>query len=303
MSESVSAKQALRRHGRTFSWASTFLGRTAADGATRLYALCRHLDDLADEPAPGRRNQLQQIHEALQKDTYPSIDPAYSHYHHLKNHGVDLHPLLHLLDGLTSDQGKVRLKDEKELLKYCYQVAGTVGLMMSGVLEVREATARKNALDLGMAMQMTNICRDVLEDARMGRVYLPADWIDGLTAHEIAHQHHQPKVRRTIQEAQKKLLRKADQYYRSGALGFAALPFRARISIRVAAVVYREIGTQILAGRIDWWKGRSVVSTWSKLKLTIDALLKGDRLLTGRAAETPQLPRDLLQYTLLESSS
>lgn len=302
MSDSGEAQKILREHGRTFSWASAFLGRRASSLATRLYALCRHLDDLADEPSPKRQENLQQLHTALQKNCYPIHDPAFSHYQILKDQGVDLDPLRHLLDGLIADQRQVRLKDEKELLKYCYQVAGTVGLMMSGVLDVKDRAARKNALDLGIAMQMTNICRDVLEDARMGRVYLPADWINGLTAAEIADQSHDPRIRKLITEAQRKLLQRADQFYRSGAEGFPSLPFRARLSIRTAAVVYREIGTQILEGKVNWWEGRSVVTSSRKLNLTLAALTQGDALLTQQANESPDLPGELMQYALLKAT-
>lgn len=302
MSDSGEAQKVLREHGRTFSWASAFLGRRASILATRLYALCRHLDDLADEPSPMRQGLLQKLHISLQKNCYPAHDPAFSHYQTLKDQGVDLAPLRHLLDGLIADQRQVRLKDETELLKYCYQVAGTVGLMMSGVLDVKDKAARKNALDLGIAMQMTNICRDVLEDARMGRVYLPADWINGLTAEEIANQSHDPRIRTLITEAQKRLLHRADQFYRSGAGGFPSLPFRARLSIRTAAVIYREIGAQIHAGKVNWWEGRSVVTNFRKLSLTLAALTKGDVLLTQQANESPDLPGELMQYALLKAT-
>ncbi|MGB1396780.1 MAG: squalene/phytoene synthase family protein, partial [Planctomycetota bacterium] len=119
---------------------------------------------------------------------------------------------------------------------------------------------------------------------------------------EIADQSHDPRIRKFITEAQRKLLQRADQFYRSGAEGFPSLPFRARLSIRTAAVVYREIGTQILEGKVNWWEGRSVVTSSRKLNLTLAALTQGDDLLTQQANESPDLPGELMQYALLKAT-
>ena len=180
-----------------------------------------------------------------------------------------------LVEGLLRDaSGAACLDRERDLLRYAYRVAGTVGLLMCEVLECHTPEAKGHAVDLGIAMQLTNIARDVLEDAQMGRRYIPGEWVSDLSpeaicaAAALAHsaEHHRVKV------AVARLLALADKYYQSGARGYCYLPGRARISIAVAAQVYREIGVQLARTDHSWHLGRQVTSKATKLRCSFRAI-------------------------------
>ena len=180
--------------------------------------------------------------------------------------------IIALIDGLLQDQKLVRIADERTLRRYGYRVAGTVGLMCH-VLDCDDEAARAHAIDLGIAMQLTNIARDVLEDAEMGRRYLPASWAgDVMPVHIIAASHiPDGEVARAVSAAVGQLLLLADEYYQSGAHGLPYLPLRAHIAIAVAARVYRQIGVQIAATGYGWHQGRQVTSRLTKIICSVQA--------------------------------
>ena len=180
---------------------------------------------------------------------------------------MPIRPIQHLLDGLLFDQGHVAIKSEDALIKYAYQVAGTVGLLMCPVLGCQKRHAFSFAVDMGIAMQLTNIARDVLEDAKMGRRYLPANWVGQLSASDILACANTPDSREAIQVKAgiDRLLSLADAYYDSGRKGLVYLPPRAHIAIAVAANVYREIGQKLRRRRLNWSAGRVVTNKLEKV--------------------------------------
>ena len=204
--------------------------------------------------------------------------------------------VLHLLEGLISDQSEVALENADQLILYSYQVAGTVGRMMCPVLGCIDKTAVRHAIDMGIGMQLTNIARDVREDAEMGRRYLPATWVDGLPAHTIASIAHHPQTAeyQLIQRAIAQLLKLADQYYASGEQGLASLPLRARCAIAVAGRVYREIGIQLRDKDYRWSEGRVVTTKWQKIAVSIPALARHIYARTPRHTHASHLHRPLL---------
>ena len=165
------------------------------------------------------------------------------------------------------------IADESELIQYAYKVAGTVGLLMCDVLNTDEPRAKPHAVDLGIGMQLTNIARDVLEDAKMGRRYLPGSWVNNMTPQQIIEASKSPYSHEAlmITEAVHRLLSLAEQYYASGRRGLAYLPARAHFSIGVAAKVYRQIGIQLLRTKDSWHGRRQVTSKSSKVFCTIRA--------------------------------
>ena len=275
----ASYDDALAKHGRTFHWARQFLGKTHGNNAARLYAFCRLLDDLADGDLPNGTARLMAISDDLTRISLlpesQAHDPGMADFAPFMT-AMRLPPiaLRHLIDGLTFDQGLVRLKTQDELVTYGYQVAGTVGLMMCPILSCHDKMAQKFAIDLGIAMQLTNIARDVLEDAHMGRVYLPGDWIDNLSAYDIAQgaASHDKTTLRLVQQAIEELLALAEAYYNSGMKGLAFLPKRAQIAIVIAAFSYRQIGRQLQAEGVRWHEGRTVTSTATKARVSLPAL-------------------------------
>jgi phytoene synthase len=266
------ADKILSSKGRSFHWARHLLGKKHAERATRLYAFCRHLDDLADEAA-FQSEALERI-TATREDILrgKSNDAAISD-------GIALArecrfgnaPILDLLDGAASDLEIVRIEDVDELIRYCYRVAGTVGLMMCRVLDVDSPAAYPHAIDLGIAMQLTNICRDVVEDASMGRRYFPASLVGDLSPEELMHP--DPATRSKVCLGIADLLQLAEEYYKSGESGLSYLPLRVRASMLVAARVYHGIGIDLTSRGYDCWSERAMVSMAGKALISVNALV------------------------------
>lgn len=230
--------------GKTFYWAKLFLSKYAAKQATRLYRFCRYIDDLADE-APDKAyafdclNKIKaelnacESNDVIITDALALFDEC----------DISVQIPIELINGVLADLALVRIKTEAQLLEYCYQVAGTVGIMMCKVLNVSEQKALFHAIDLGIAMQLTNIVRDVYADALMDRVYLPESLTGTLSADDVIALNDSDRTK--IIQASQVLLKQADQYYASGYIGLVHLPFRSRVSILIAAKLYQHIGFKI----------------------------------------------------------
>lgn len=290
----------LRRHGRSFHWAARLLPADQADALAALYGVCRVIDDVADEtPDPHHaRARLDRIAAELGRSQ--AIDPVARQAHALiATHGLDPTLLQHLIAGVRGDLGPVALADEAALLRYAYHVAGTVGLMICDVLQVRAAAARPFAIDLGLAMQMTNIARDVATDATMGRVYLPGDWIDGAGAAEVRAAATDPAhpLRPRLCAAVLRLLDLADRHYASAARGMGYLPPSARLGLQTAARVYRAIGTRLRWRGGDALKGRARVSQRAKVGLTVATLVHAS--VSPSLHRLPRQPHDPLLHRAL----
>ncbi|MEZ4451806.1 MAG: phytoene/squalene synthase family protein [Nannocystaceae bacterium] len=260
--------QALRVHARSFRWAATFLPADRRDDAAVLYAFCREADDAVDEaadPASAER-RLAVFERGLEAtDEAGEAPPICRALRDLAaRRGLPLDAARQLLEGMRGDLQAVRVADDRELLRYCYRAAGTVGRLMCGVLGVADPRAFAHAIDLGIAMQLTNICRDVAEDAGRGRVYLPEARLRGAgTSAEalLAAAADGEAVARVVRE----LLALAERYYASAEAGMRYIPARPRLAIVVAARIYRAIGRRLLrvrSGRA--LEGRTVVPPWEK---------------------------------------
>jgi phytoene synthase len=265
------AKEVLAKKGKSFYWASHFLGKKYLQRATQLYSFCRYLDDMVDEEDDLNFAKLK-IVEAQQAVLMGFSD------HQILSDGLELlkqcqipkDVVLDLISGIESDTQTVRIANEYELLRYCYQVAGTVGLMMCNTLDTNDPTAKPYAIDLGIAMQITNICRDIKADALVNRRYIPADLIENIDiSHLISPSKEQARI---IQTAVATLLALADTYYRSGEKGLPYLPLRARFSILIAVRIYRAIGLKLQSKHYEYWHRRIIVSQSRKLMITISAI-------------------------------
>ena len=266
------ADDVLRKKGRSFYWARQLLNEQHAVRATRLYSLCRYLDDLADEAASVERSQaiLKEIRCSIFSGQ--SADPVIRDGLLLMYEcGINPRILGELIDGVGSDLTEVAMADLDQLLRYCYQVAGTVGSMMCNVLGVKNPSALPHAIDLGIAMQLTNICRDVREDALAGRRYLPATLLGDLQPKAL--EYPAVEIQPQLQQCLRHLLEIADSYYRSGESGMSYLPLGARAGILTAARLYEAIGTGIKARQYKYWQGRVVVTPFHKAALTAKVLL------------------------------
>lgn len=268
----VAADVALRTKGRSFHWARRLLGKTHAARATRLYGFCRYLDDIADESASGESAREKLDAAAVSVVTGSATDALICDGLQLMSEcRIPSEIVLELIAGVRSDLDLVSVPDEPALMRYCYRVAGTVGVMMCGVLDVHSPHAHAYAIDLGIAMQLTNICRDVAEDATAGRRYLPASMAGELAPHELIFPSDERLSR--VRECVGALLDLADKYYASGEIGLSYLPLRARCGILIAARVYRAIGTRLRMRDHAFWRGRVMVTDREKAAITARAML------------------------------
>ncbi|HAZ80850.1 MAG TPA: phytoene synthase [Porticoccaceae bacterium] len=266
--ENPQSRQVLARHGKSFYWASFFLGSRLANNAARLYEFCRFVDDLADGDLPNRQESLEDIRQSLDTGEDSTIEELSKFLDLAKECRIPLTAARELLDGMLLDQQPTEVKNEQQLLRYCHAVAGTVGLMMCQVLECKTARAKSFAIDLGIAMQLTNIARDVLEDAKMGRRYLPSVWFsEDIAIEDMAlgkTSSHKP-----VADAIDRLLVMSEAYYNSALIGIRLLPFRSRLSIAIALRVYRQIGWVLQRKKITWWEGRVMVAAPEKIMLSL----------------------------------
>ena len=257
----------LAQFAKSFNWAGFFLPKNVYQDCSKLYAFCRVLDDLVDEKTDlelreERFNEIKNIY----KKTY-EIDNNDRNIFNQNEHGLIVNNMIDLaynnnikriilddlIDGVGSDlKQKVYLRSVKDLLVYSYRVAGTVGLMMAKILNVSDTRSLKGAIDLGIAMQLTNIARDVIEDKKMNRQYIKPDF-----------------------ENIEATLKLADMFYESSYTSIKKIPFKYRFAIIVARRVYRQIGRKIIQKRNmeNYEKsGKIYVNNFGKIYQTILSL-------------------------------
>jgi 15-cis-phytoene synthase len=268
---------AIREHSRSFYAASRLLPKGVRDAAVATYAFCRAADDAVDDPGPAAavqarhaatRQRLDRIYRGERVDTASGRAFALV----VAEAGIPREEPDALLDGMAQDLGPVRIPDADALLLYCYRAAGVVGRMMSRIMGRGDADALGRAVHLGIAMQLTNIARDVGEDARSDRVYLPSVWLaeaGGSTADVLATRVSAP-VRRTTH----RVLALAENYYESGIAGIGLLPWRCRPAILSAALLYRAIGRRVAARDGDGVTSRARVRTSRKVALIAVAVAR-----------------------------
>ena len=215
----------LKKHAKSFYWASFFLSRDTFKKCSSLYNFCRTLDDIADNNT--NLQSKKEIFLKFKKDfenknlNNQIINDMWSI---VDSESISKQIVIDLFDGVETDlEEKVVINSKKDLLVYSYRVAGTVGLMMSKILKVKNKEALKGAIDLGIAMQLTNIARDVCEDKQRNRQYVSHDFS-------------------AIQE----IINESQIFYENSFNSIRYIPFKSRFSVIVARRVYRKIGDYIL---------------------------------------------------------
>jgi phytoene synthase len=296
----LNARASLKRNGKTFWFASLFLPKQTVADAAILYSFCRNLDDVADQtirsqPSQDAVQRLEQIRADICSGT--SQNPLLTEILHLAwRTGLDLRAAICLLDALLQDaSGRAEIIDESSLIRYCYGAAGTVGLMMCAILGVDSPKARLQAIDLGIAMQLTNIARDVVEDAELRRRYMPGLWVSGFTPQQISERYKDDAtMRATLAFGIERVLALADIFYAAAAPGFDAIPAQARNGIRIAAAVYREIGVNLRRRGCDCSRGRVVVPMLTKVRIAATVCIGKSRLEEMRLPDEPNRFHDAL---------
>jgi len=296
------SRRAIQRGSRSFALAARLFDPSTREGVILLYAWCRHCDDQIDEQALGFRTGLSSSASAedrlaaLQRETRralagePVEEPAFAALQEVvRRHGIpERHPL-DLLRGFAMDVEERRHETLDDCCSYCYHVAGVVGVMMAYVMGARGEDTLDRAADLGIAFQMTNIVRDVVDDAEAGRVYLPGDWLReaGVPRGELTR----PEYRRAVHSVAERLLHEADRYYASAEAGLARLPFRSAWAVAAARRVYRDIGRLVRKRGPRAWDRRASTGRGRKILLTLAAA--GDAVAaTFRGSRKAAAPRD-----------
>jgi phytoene synthase len=269
---------AIAQGSKSFAAAAKIFDRKTRDNAVMLYAWCRHCDDVIDgqtlghdqhpDFAEGQKLRLEQLRrqtaEALSGK--PLTDPNFEALRRVveSNH-IPARHLHELLAGFEMDVNSRNYVTMNDTLEYCYGVAGVVGVMMAMIMGVRDAKIIDRASDLGLAFQLTNIARDVIDDARVGRVYVPSDVLvrHGVSTLDVDDKAQWPKLHAAACE----LLDVAEDYYASATIGVRALPFRSAWAIAAARRVYRDIGQRLRDGGPTAWSGRVSTSKHRKVLL------------------------------------
>jgi 15-cis-phytoene synthase len=279
-SDSAGLQAVMDHHAKSFSWAARFLSASARKDAALLYAFARTADDLADEEHLGTlqdrthalqtlRLQALQPSEPLEPKTQ-TLSLAGQTGSMLRSHGVPDAVLATLMDSLQADAGPRQIESTEDLLRFAYGVAGTVGQMMRPMLGA-PTKADSYAIALGVGMQLTNIARDVVEDAHRGRCYIPAQWgvsLQVLTSPQDAAQRSQAFA------VLRRLLVLADDFYAFAHAGISVIPRHNRRAIRIASALYQGIGHKILRqGEQHYWSGRTSLSNVEKIMLLSHTLL------------------------------
>ena len=221
----MSYKSYLSVYAKSFSWAGVFLPKKTLKKCSALYDFCRVADNIADgsEELINKEKKFNQFEDDFnqKKLNNPVIKNMWDL---MEEFNISLKIVQDLLIGVKSDiKDKVKINSKKDLLIYSYRVAGTVGLMMAKILKVSKKSSLKSAIDLGIAMQLTNISRDVIEDSKNNRFYIDEDF---------------EKISSTINLA--------DTFYENSFYSIKDIPFNFRFSILVARRIYRKIGYKIL---------------------------------------------------------
>ena len=257
----IQNKNYLSIYAKSFNWAGFFLPKQTYKKCSSLYDFCRVVDNIADD-----KNSIELKESEFNEFKNDFIQKNYNNpvienmWEIIDEFSISLKVVNDLFDGIKSDiKQTVKLNSKKELLIYSYRVAGTVGLMMAKILKVNKKSSLKSAIDLGIAMQLTNISRDVVEDLNNGRSYINDNFDDI-----------------------KSTLKLAEKFYESSFYSINEIPIRFRFSILVARRVYRKIGYKILNKKnLENYKasGKIFVSNLEKIIETFFAIFDLIKLL------------------------
>ncbi len=258
----------LKREGKSFYWASFFLPKNSKKNAGILYSICRYFDDIADKHSEDQTSFLENSIEELRNNKTNKINIF------LQKNNINNSIFIDLIKGLILDQKKIKIQNKEELIKYSYHVAGTVGLMMSKIIGAKNTKAAKCAIDLGIGMQLTNIARDVYEDSKMKRIYLPANWIPNISLKNLNNLHEFSKGNdEVISHAINKVIILSEKFYENGFAGLKHIPVSSRLGIFVAANVYRGIGIKIKSNKKKYFRERVYLNSFEKSLITIKSVL------------------------------
>jgi len=269
------AHQTIKVGSESFSAASRLFDPETRERAWLLYAWCRRCDDIADNQVMGGElgdqsdldSRLALIRKltALAFEGKPTGDPAFDALGIVARE-CGLTPAMaeDVIAGFALDAEDWRPRSEADMMRYCYHVAGAVGVMMAVVMGVDPADqdTLDRANDLGLAFQLSNIARDIVEDDAAGRCYLPVQW---LVEQDIEPgQHTKPHHRKELAAMAARLVTMVEKHEAAARVGAERLPFRSRWAVLSAARIYGAIGRKVRRRGVDAWNSRTYVPRWEK---------------------------------------
>jgi phytoene synthase len=284
MSEASLRQQAeatIEQGSKSFAAAARLFDAETRADCVMLYAWCRYCDDVIDgqelgsatlgeQPQAASLTRLREFTRAAAAGNPPPLPVFEGLAAVAKRKQIELRHLEELLDGFGMDVEARQYTDIWAVLDYAYHVAGVVGLMMAKIMGVSDQSILDRASDLGLAFQLTNIVRDVIDDARGGRVYLPADWLlqEGIATIDPDDLTQRPGIHRVAS----RVLDVADSYYESSSFGIARLPWRSAWAIAAARRIYAAIGQRVRVLGPNAWNERVSTSRREKLAFLMLAL-------------------------------
>ena len=268
------SSKSIKKRAKTFFWASLFFSKNQQKDISILYSFCRYVDDISDSNEYTKIEAKKKL-ELVEKEikNLKSNNPLINNFIKLKNkRNIDLNLALELIDGAKKDLRCVNLKNIEELIIYSYQVAGTVGLMMCSLMNITEKKLFPHAVELGIAMQLTNISRDAKEDLEMKRIYLPESLrsFNFLSYKELLNN---KKKKLLMVKDFLNLIHYSNNVYKSSMNGILRLPFKYKLPILIASKLYQNIGFIILKKHDDLLKKRIYVSGLKKIFITFNCIL------------------------------
>ena len=249
----INNTQIIYENSKSFYWASKFLPKKILKKVINIYAFCRLQDDLVDEGI--------KIEDSSELEELENI---------IKSYGVSKNIISNLMEGINSDKNFKRFKDNSELLRYCYKVAGVVGLMMIKALDIKQSEAKYFAIDLGMAMQLTNISRDIMQDYKKNRIYIPEN--TGINKDIISNMtsENEKKIKKVVNQ----IILKSEIYYKSSLNGMRYIPIRSRLAILVSLRIYQGIGIKIIKTEKKFIHENLYVTNIEKTLIVAKALIE-----------------------------
>ena len=297
------SREAMEEGSKSFAAASRLFDIHTRERVWLLYAWCRRCDDIADAQDMGRpakseaedhtdaEKRLRSIKLLTQRalDRMPTADIAFDAFGQVARE-TPITPAMaeDVIAGFALDAADWRPRTEKDMMQYCYHVAGAVGVMMGVVMGVPkdDEETLDRACDLGLAFQLNNIARDIGEDDAAGRCYLPLEWLS--EADIPPGQHMKPMFRSELVALVARMLDVAEQYEAASRLGAKSLPFRSRWAVLSAARIYGAIGRKVRKRGAAAWDRRVVISRAAKARHVVAAYFEA---LVNRPKVPAEMPR------------
>ncbi|WP_262589787.1 phytoene/squalene synthase family protein [Candidatus Pelagibacter communis] len=279
-------KSYIQKYGKSFFWAGFFLPKKLFSNASYLYDFCRIVDNIADDDESNKINKAQSLNKFEENFNNKNFDIQVikNVWDIIDNFSISPKIFNDLISGVKSDINQKQPEDFQELTDYSYQVAGTVGLMMAKIMRVTDKKILFRAIDLGIAMQLTNISRDVLEDSKINRIYIPkkifpkstiSEEFNSFTSKTVMNypEINLDNILKNSEEDKdieifvtiKRIIQLAEFYYESSMRGIIKLPLKYRFGILLAKNLYREIGRKLKkSDNPTFWRNRSHLNFFEK---------------------------------------